>query len=105
MHLVKDYSPDPLSCGVGEKAASYVPGTEANKEKKANQYGQGYDSITGTGSGYTGTGSGYNNSSSTGTGYTGTGTGSGYNNSSTSTGHQHNTGTNSSTAGMTTGKH
>ena len=105
---------------VGEKAASYVPGTEANREKKDNQaYGNtGYGSSTGTGTGYnssntttgynssnTGTGTGYNSSNTgTGTGYS-TSTGSGYTGTGTGTGHNSTTGSgyNSSTAGMTTG--
>ena len=98
----------------GEKAASYIPGTEANREKKDNQgYGNtGYGSSTGTG-----TGTGYGSSNTT-TGYnsSGTGTGTGYNSSGTGTGYGSNTsgtgtgtgtgyGSNTSgTAGMTTGK-
>ena len=96
-----------LTCNnvAGEKAASYIPGTEANREKKDNQaYGStGYGSSTGTG-----TGTGYNSTgtgSGTGTGYnssdTGTGTGTGYNSTSSTTGTGSNN--NSSTAGMTTG--
>ena len=102
----------------GEKAASYIPGTEANREKKDNQaYGNtGYGSSTGTGTGYgssnnttgynssgTGTGTGYNSSGTgTGTGYGSntSGTGTGYNSSGTGTGYGSNT---SGTAGMTTG--
>lgn len=114
-----NFVPEPLVellflCVSGEKAASYVPGTEANREKKANQYdsstGTGYTGSgtgTGTGTGYNSSTTGYNSSTTgynssttgTGTGYTGSGTGAG-------TGYGSNTGysgNNSSTAGMTTG--
>ena len=75
----------------GQKAASYIPGTEANKESKDRQYEQGQRSTPGTGTGGIGsgtTGSGYGTgtggggsgtggigSGTTGSGYSGSGTG------------------------------
>ena len=96
---------------VGEKLASYVPGTEANREKKDRQYGdQGYGSNTGTGSGYGnntssgyGTGTGNNTSTGYGTG-TGTNTSTGYGTGNTSTGYNSSgTGTGSGYNNSTTG--
>lgn len=101
----------------GQKAAAYIPGTEANRESKDSQYEQGYRSTPGTGQGSghtgTGTGSGYNTGSGTGNtgGYSGTGSGynsgSGYGNDNSS-GYGSGTGTGdnrSGTAGMTAGEH
>ena len=130
---MKYRSADVMARGTGQKLSSYIPGTEANREKKENQAygtsgygsntgtgtGSGYNSNTGTGSGYTGTGtgSGYNSNTGTGSGYTGTGsgynsntgTGSGYNSNTgtgsgyTGTGSGHNTGTSSGYTGTGSG--
>ena len=57
----------------GQKAAAYVPGTDANRESKDRQYEEGYRSPPGTGTGndYGSTSSGYGTASSQNTSGTG----------------------------------
>ena len=57
----------------GQKAAAYIPGTDANRESKDRQYEEGYRSTpgTGTGSAYGTATSGYGTGSSQNTSGTG----------------------------------